>query len=218
VDWAGQDGKTIDETSPLEPRPAQRGHYTRAKLEAEMRVSRAAREAHLPAVILRPGQIFGGKMPLLTAAVARKIGGRWIVLGNGKLRLPLIHLDDVVEAVRQAADSPLVAGQIIQLVHDEQPTQNQVLRQSLGPRGRVWRIPRGLVFCLGGLSEIALGLLHRPSPLSRYRLHSALSRLQFHSAQQSLLPGWRCRVDTLASPATPAPSPRASAPALQTAG
>jgi len=118
VDWAGQDGKTIDETSPLEPRPAQRGHYTRAKLEAEMRVSRAAREAHLPAVILRPGQIFGGKMPLLTAAVARKIGGRWIVLGNGKLRLPLIHLDDVVEAVRQAADSPLVAGQIIQLVHD----------------------------------------------------------------------------------------------------
>jgi len=218
VDWAGQDGKIIDENSPLEPHPAERGHYTRAKLAAEMRVSRAAREAHLPAVILRPGQIVGGKMPLLTAAVARKIGGRWIVLGDGQLRLPLIHLDDVVEAVRQAADSPLCAGQIIQFVHERQPTQNQVLRRCLGPRDPVWRVPRGLVFCLGGLSEILLGLLNRPSPLSRYRLHSALSRLHFHSVQESLLPGWRCRVDALASPAAAARTPRAPARALQPAG
>jgi 2-alkyl-3-oxoalkanoate reductase len=198
VDWAGLDGKIVNESSPLEPRSQDRGHYTRAKLEAENLVTKAAGETNFPAIILRPGQIFGGKLPLLTPAVARKMGKRWLILGNGKLRLPLIHVSDVVEAAVQAADSPHKSGQIIQLVHDRQPTQNEVLAHSAGPKPKVLRLPRWLVFSLGGLSEIMLGILKRPSPLSRYRLHSALSHLEFRSEQSNILPNWKCQVDALA--------------------
>jgi 2-alkyl-3-oxoalkanoate reductase len=198
IDWAGQDGKTVDENSPLEPRAKERGNYTRAKLEAEQRVSRAARELGLPVVILRPGMIYGPKNPVLSGAVARKLGKRWLVLGNGKIRLPLIHIDDVVEAVMQASESPLRSGEIIQLVADRQPTQNEVLRAYAGPRARVIHLPRSIVFMLGGLSEIMLAPLKRPSPLSRYRLHSGLARLQYKSTQAAtLLPQWNCQVDVL---------------------
>jgi nucleoside-diphosphate-sugar epimerase len=217
VDWAGQDGRIIDESSPLEPHPELRGSYTQAKLEAERRVSRAARELGLPAVILRPGQIFGPTMPVLTGAVARKMGGRWIVLGDGNLRLPLIHVDDVVDAIVQAAAADIRSGEIIQLVHDRQPTQNEVLRHSLGPDAHVWRVARSVVFALGGLSEAMLGLVKRQSPLSRYRLRSALSRLKFRSLAAGLLPHWHCRVDVLPeqttdeSPEPPTPDPASAA-------
>jgi predicted dehydrogenase/nucleoside-diphosphate-sugar epimerase len=212
VDWAGQDGKTMDESSPLEPHAQLRGSYTQAKLEAERRVSRAARELGLPCVLLRPGQIFGPNMPILTGAVARKIGNRWIVLGDGTLRLPLIHVDDVVDAVSQAAAADIRSGEIIQLVHDRQPTQNEVLTHYLGSDARVWRIARSVVFALGGFSEAALGLLKRQSPLSRYRLRSALSRLKFESLSAGLLPNWRCRTDVLADPSPNAPAISQSQP------
>ena len=94
VDWAGslRDGP-VSEDTPLEPRAEERGAYTRAKLEAEQLVTAAA-AAGLPCVILRPGQIFGGGIPLVNGAVARRAGGRWLVLGDGELQLPLVYIDD----------------------------------------------------------------------------------------------------------------------------
>ena len=42
VDWAGSSGGApVSEATPLEPRPEERGAYTRAKLEAERLVSDA---------------------------------------------------------------------------------------------------------------------------------------------------------------------------------
>jgi nucleoside-diphosphate-sugar epimerase len=195
VDWAGGDRTTVplDEAAPLEPRAEERGNYTRAKLAAEQLVSQAVRDG-LPAVILRPGQIFGGKLPLLTAAVARRLGKRWLILGRGDVRLPLVHIDDVVDAVILAADGPLRGGEIIQLIDDWTPTQTEVLQLAAGDSARVIRLPRSLVMTLGWFSQVILGLLKRPSPLAPYRLKSALSRRSFRSKYAGSLLGWRPRV------------------------
>lgn len=195
-DWAGCDGGVLSEGSPLEPRPEDRGHYTRAKLEAERLVSAAAAEHGLPVVILRPGQIFGGRMPLLTPAVARRVGSRWLVLGDGTLRLPLVHLDDVVDAVVGALDGTLSKGEVIQLVDPCSMTQNEVLAAA-APGARVMHFPRWLLFALGRLSEPLLALLRRKSPVSAYRLKSALARLEFVSPRASQLLGWRPRVGVI---------------------
>ncbi len=193
ADWAGQDGGVLSEGSRLEPRPEDRGHYTRAKLAAERIVSEAAREHGLPAVILRPGQIFGGRMPLLTPAVARRVGARWLVLGDGTLRLPLVYLDDVVDAVVEALDGPLAGGEIIQLVDPCTPSQNEVLAAAASG-AKVVRVPRWLLFAAGSLSEPLLALLKRKSPVSAYRLKSALARLEFESPRARELLGWQPRV------------------------
>src|SRR5204863_7928682 len=86
-------GEPISEATPLEPRAEERGAYTRAKLQAEMLIRDYASQGG-PVVILRPGQIFGDGMPVLTPAVARQFSERWLVLGDGEQSLPLIHVDD----------------------------------------------------------------------------------------------------------------------------
>ncbi len=194
IDWAGTAarGGTVDERAALEPRPGERGAYTRAKLEAEQLVVGAA-AAGLPAVILRPGQIFGGGIQLLNGAVARRAGGRWLVLGDGKLELPLIYIDDVVDAIVAAVDRTLIKGEIIQLIDSTVLTQHDVLELAGGGAPAI-RVPRALVFGLGKLSELPMGALGRSSPVALYRLQSALARLRWGAGKAELLLGWRPRV------------------------
>ncbi|HEX2974186.1 MAG TPA: NAD-dependent epimerase/dehydratase family protein, partial [Tepidisphaeraceae bacterium] len=191
LDWAcGPQDSILSEASELEPRAEDRGHYTRAKLAAERLVVQYHQEHNLPVVILRPGQIFGGRIPLLTPAVARRFGKRWIVLGSGDICLPLIHLDDVVSAIVLALQSDLRDAQIIQLIANDPPTQDQVLQLTLGSQAKIIHVPRPLVFLAGACSEVMLKLLGRKSPLSCYRLSSALSRHRFQSVASHMLPAW----------------------------
>ncbi|HEY6005019.1 MAG TPA: NAD-dependent epimerase/dehydratase family protein [Anaeromyxobacter sp.] len=193
-DWAGGDRGVLSESSPYEPRPLERGHYTRAKLEAEKIVRAAVADHALPAVILRPGQIFGGRLPLLTPAVARRVGARWLVLGDGRLRLPLVYIDDVVDAIVAALRGPLENGEVIQLVDPHALTQNEALAVALPGGAKVLRLPRALVFATGRLSEPILAALGRKSPVSAYRLKSALARVGFVSENARELLGWQPRV------------------------
>lgn len=194
IQWAGAEPYApVDETTPLEPRAEERGAYTRAKLDAEKLVAAAAADG-LPAVIVRPGQIFGGRIPLMTAAVARRAAGRYLVLGDGELPLPLVYVDDVVDALVLAARSDLRRGEIIQIIDPQPWTQNQVLSEMVGPSAKILRLPRALVFALGRASELALGAVKKPSPLSRYRLQSALALRRFESTNADKLLGWKPRV------------------------
>ncbi len=193
VDWAGMSDKgAVDEAATLEPRAEERGAYTRGKLEAEKLVAYAATQG-LPCVILRPGQIFGGGIPLITAAVARNAAGRWVVLGDGTLQLPLVYIDDVVDAIVLAVDKKLVGGEVIQIIDPHPMTQDDVLGIAGGNRP-VMRVPRPLVFALGKLSELPLGAIGKPSPIGVYRLRSALARLRYESSRAQSLLGWEPRV------------------------
>jgi predicted dehydrogenase/nucleoside-diphosphate-sugar epimerase len=193
IDWAGSAGNgPVSEAAQLEPRPDERGAYTRAKLEAEQLVAAAA-EHGLPAVILRPGQIFGGGIPLINGAVARSAGGRWLVLGDGKLELPLVYIDDVVDAIMAAVTKRLARGEVIQIIDPEHLTQEDVLGLAGGEKA-ILRVPRPFVFALGKLSEYPLGALGRQSPVAVYRLRSALARLHYESDRAVKMLDWQPRV------------------------
>jgi 2-alkyl-3-oxoalkanoate reductase len=195
VDWAGApDNAPITESSSFEPKPEARGAYTQMKKEAEIVVREAVAKRGLPAVLLRPGQIFGGKLPLLGAAVARRLAGRFVVLGDGELRLPLVHMEDVADGVMACLDRNLRGGEIIQLVDTDLPTQNEILARAAGPGAKVVRIPRRIVFGLGKVSEIMLSPLGRQSPLNVYRLRSALARRTYRSDFAGSLIDWKPRV------------------------
>lgn len=193
VDWAGSSGKgPVTERTPLEPRAEERGAYTRAKLEAENRV-RTAVEQGLACVILRPGQIFGGGIPLVNGAVARRAAGRWIVLGDGELELPLVYIDDVVDAVIAASEQRHARGEVLQIIDHEHLSQQDVLDMT-GEGNKIVHLPRSVVFALGKLSELPLRALGRQSPIALYRLKSALAHLHYESDRAERLLGWRPRV------------------------
>ena len=195
VDWAANGGSdAISESSPLEPLAHLRGAYTRAKLEAEQVVRRAVAERGLRAVVLRPGQIVGGSLPLLNDSVARTLFGRHVVLGDGEIQPPLVCMDDVVDGIYSAMERMLVDGEVVQLVDDELPTQNDILCAIAENGSRPVRIPRSVVFAAASLSELAFWPLRRTSPLSRYRLRSALARRSYRSQHADRLLAWRPRV------------------------
>jgi len=77
------------------------------------------------------------------------------VLGDGKLELPLVYIDDVVDAILLAAKSPLHKGEVIQIIDPEHLTQEDVLGLAGGNKARAAR---------------RLGL-------SRYSLYRVLKRL-----------------------------------------
>jgi nucleoside-diphosphate-sugar epimerase len=124
---------------------------------------------------------------------ARDAGGRWLVLGDGKLELPLVYIDDVVDAIEHAIDKRLDGGEVIQIIDPEVLTQRQVLDLAGGKKPIV-RVPRPVVFALGKLSELPLGALGRQSPVAVYRLRSALARLHYESDRARALLGWQPRV------------------------
>ena len=193
IDWAGSAGNgPVSEAANLEPRPDERGAYTRAKLEAEQLVAAAAAQG-LPVVILRPGQIFGGGIPLINGAIARNAGGRWLVLGDGKLELPLVYIDDVVDAIMASVAKRLIHGEVIQIIDPEHLTQEDVLGLA-GSARTILRVPRLLVFALGKFSEFPLGALGRPSPVAVYRLRSAMARLHYESDRALKMLDWQPRV------------------------
>lgn len=191
VDWAGSvGGPPVDEAARYEPRPEARGYYTRAKLEAERLVKAAAETGDQHVVILRPGQICGTGFPLLTGAIRRRLGPVNLVLGDGGLRLPLVYIEDVVEAVERALEADIGSGAVFHLVDPGRYTQNDIL-DICSPEGATIRLPRMAVFGLGWMSEKTLGLVGRRSPFSVYRLKSALARLDFESDAASQQLGWR---------------------------
>ena len=112
-------------------------------------------------------------------------------MGDGELPLPLVYLDDVVDALILAAKSNVHRGEVIQIVDTASWTQNQVLTEIYGASARIIRVPRAVVFAMGRASELALKLLGKKSPLSSYRLRSALALRRFESVNADRLLGWR---------------------------
>ncbi len=194
MDHAGhEDGKPVTEDSPLEPQPMNRGTYTRTKLEAENMVRDAMANRGLPAVVIRPGQIFGPGAEKVTPNGVINIAGVWIVAGSGKLRLPLVYRDDVVDALLLAAGSDKAVGHVVNIVDPAPITQNEYLerqRTALG-RTRIWKVPTALLIAAGAGFELLGKALKRSPPLSRYKIRSLKPLSPFDVTAAETLLGWK---------------------------
>ena len=130
--------------------------------------SPAAREAcasrGLPAVIVRPGQIVGPGSERVTPNGTVAIAGRWFAIGPAQQVLPLVYLDDVVDALILAARLPEANGQLFNVVDPEQVDQGEYLarcRQRVGPSLKVVRVPTGMFMLLAHGVELLGKVLKR---------------------------------------------------------
>jgi predicted dehydrogenase/nucleoside-diphosphate-sugar epimerase len=196
IDWAGHPSdRPVTEAAPLEPAPDARGDYTRGKLAAERIVSAAAAEHGLPAIILRPGQIWSETSRLLTPAVGIRIGRVFVIVGDRNSRIPFVHVDDVVRGLRLAEPGQSWTGEIVQLVDDDLMTREELVRayaRAREPGLRVIHVPLSLA-CLAVWLPAALfrAVLRRPPPVSAYRLRSAFATLRFDRQKALHILGWR---------------------------
>jgi nucleoside-diphosphate-sugar epimerase/predicted dehydrogenase len=185
-------GNVVDECAPLEPFPEKRGSYTRAKLLAERSVSDAWCRRGLRAVIVRPGQIVGPGCESASPYGTTALAGRWIGIGRGRLKLPLVHVDDVVEGLLAAAARPDVCGSIFHLVDPTPVTQRDYIarcQRETPSAPRVNYLPRLLFLALGTVLDIAAKLLGRNLPLTSYRVRS-INELTFDCSAAQRQLGW----------------------------
>ena len=190
-------GDVITESWPIEPSPAKRGAYTQAKTAAEKIVLDAVRDRQLRVVLLRPGRVFGPGMTLLTPEVARKIGNLFVVLGDGTRELPLVYVEDVVDAIVLAAETSHFDGRVFHIVDRTRITQNQVVHDYISKnakKAKVIHLPVAIVYIVALGVGLLAKVLKRPAPLSIYRVKSALARMKFDCSGAENDLGWRPRV------------------------
>ena len=185
-----QSGVTIDESWPLEPRADLRGHYTQTKLEAERLVVNAISNHDLPVVILRPAEVVDRTGMLISAGITRQIGKRRFIFGNGEIVLPLVHVDDVVDAIISAKWSGLRDGSIIHLVEPIGLTQNAMLKRF---DEKAYHVPKWVLYPTAAGISLLYSIVGRTPAISRYRLRSALTVREFDCSRAAQLLGWSPR-------------------------
>ncbi len=106
-----------DETIP--PNPQGLDGYTTTKAESEILVRDHMARSGLPAVIFRPGSMYGpGDRHFLPKLIERFNAGKMKIIGDGKAVLANTYFDNFVDAIFLALERPAVVGETFN-VRDE---------------------------------------------------------------------------------------------------
>ena len=196
LDHAGhRPGVPVNESAPYEPYPEKRGLYTQTKLEAERMVLEAAAARRVHAVLLRPGQIYGPGAEKVPPSGTIAIAGRWLVVGSGNHHVPLVYIDNVVDALMLAGSGDLPNGSVFQLVDPQGLTQRAYVNYaSRSGRIRASYVPPWLLKVAGFGVELLGKALKRPVPLTPYRVSSITPLWPCDCTAAHTVLGWRPRV------------------------
>jgi dihydroflavonol-4-reductase len=146
--------------------------YQRSKLEAEM-AARAAIASGQPISIFRPGAIYGeGDLRFLKLfrAIHKR---RFIMIGSGRTRLHLVHVDDMVQGIALCGSRPEALGQTFLIAGPQAPTLNEIADTAADimnvPRPRL-HIPVWPVYAAGWACEMLCVPFGIEPPLHRRRV------------------------------------------------
>lgn len=198
-----KEGEVVTEESPLERFPEQRGAYSHAKFRAEQLVTGAMEDGHAPIVCLRPGTIYGPGGDLYTPMLGLSLGNKiYAVIGDRNFILPLVYIDNMVEAILVAMTSPLSTGRIYNVIDPEKVTKQQYMEglvQRLYPDSRTVYIPLGLLKALVFFQEKLCRVLGRQPVLTLYRLHSSQKPVIYNALKIARDLAWQPPVSAAAA-------------------
>jgi len=189
-----KDGQIIDENGPLERYPERRGIYSWSKIEAEKLVRDCMEKGTVPIVCLRPGTIYGpgGQLftPMIGFSSTTKLS---FIIGNGELILPLVYIDNLVDAIVKTLPSIEPIGNIYNVVDLDNPTKKEYvesLLRRLHPRASFIYIPYAVFWLIVFCQEIFTKLLRYNCSLTRYRLASSQKNIRYDSDRLVKKFGW----------------------------
>jgi nucleoside-diphosphate-sugar epimerase len=121
-------GALLDESCEVEDPAYGRGDaYGYAKIKQDQLVLRYAEIHGVPAVIVRPGVVYGPGKRFITGRVGIDTFGIFLHMGRS-ITLPLSYIDNCADAILLAGCTPGVDGEIFNIVDDELPTSKEFLR------------------------------------------------------------------------------------------
>ncbi len=182
---AMRDGIEVSEDFPIEQTTSGRGYYALAKTQAERIAQEYLSHPNIRLTILRPGVIYGPRAKNPLAGVAMPFKGKfWIMFGKGDKPLPLVYLDDVIEALVRVMSDDRSIGKIYNLVHPEQPTQNEcffLYRRFSGDRRPLLRIPLHRLIGVLSVADRVLRRARRRDSELAYMARRLVSRVRYRA-------------------------------------
>src|SRR5688572_344553 len=118
-----QGGVPVSPDDALDPFPELRDDYAWSKIGAEGWVALQRRAGAFDAVTLRLGIVYGCGRDFVARVWRRLAGPVAVIAGSRRMLLPLVHVDDVAEAVWRVAEARRVASPVLHVVGPETPTQ-----------------------------------------------------------------------------------------------
>jgi nucleoside-diphosphate-sugar epimerase len=162
--------RPAEESLPLAPFP---DPYPVTKAEGETVVRRMIEDHGLPAVIIRPDQIFGPGDRMHFARVADRLAeGRAIIVGAGDNCLPLVFISDIVNGLLLALEHPGAVGQTYNITNDRPLTQREFLEAialEVGAAPPCVHVPYRILYAAGWAAERVVGVSRsgRRPPVTR---------------------------------------------------
>lgn len=188
---------SIDEQTPLDDRLYHRDGYAIAKTWQERIVRRWADEHRGRLTVIRPGYIWGEKLPLV-AGVGLDTG-RWLIVNGPFRRLPLTHVLNCADSFAAATEDEAAVGKTFNLVDSDAIRAwrfaGDYLRRS-GRRATRLAVPYHLGLVAAHLAElVSWTLFGRGGKLPgvlmpiRYRARFKSARFPTHQIRETI--GWQ---------------------------
>jgi nucleoside-diphosphate-sugar epimerase len=191
-------GAVVDENAPLESEPRIRNDYARSKCEAEEVVRRYLRASEMTVTIVRPGAVYGPQgaphIPTTIRVVADRVA---FAIGGGQRPIPLVYVDDLVDALLRMPGSAVAAGKIYNVAADTPVSERVYALKYLKTQGRrvvLVPLPRMPFLWAASLYDWALRLSRRKKDSAVLRsLRRVTNPVCFSAAAVANDLGWRAR-------------------------
>jgi nucleoside-diphosphate-sugar epimerase len=164
----GQVGPATED-APLQPGDI----YQQTKLEGEQMALSTAERVGMPLTVVRPGPIYGPGDRRLLKIIGGVARGRFMLVGDGSPRFQMVYVEDLIEGIRLAGETPGAVGRTYILTGDEAPTLNELVTQIAevahvtAPR---WHVPLWPVWLAGALCEAICVPFRVEPPIFRRRV------------------------------------------------
>ncbi|MDA8387051.1 MAG: NAD-dependent epimerase/dehydratase family protein [Nitrospiraceae bacterium] len=188
-------GGLVDEDFPDEANPEKRGFYSNAKLMAERAVREFQEVNPSPVItVLRPGLVYGpGKN--LVRDVGVRAGRFMFVFGMGRKLLPLVYVDNLVDAMVLAGDSG--KSGIFNVIDDGAVTERDFLkayRRESGERFITVFIPAWVLSAAFWFLDRTMPLVPGRKAHLLYKFRSVNTRVRHGAERLKSAFGWEPRV------------------------
>ena len=184
-------GHPVTEEDPLAPLDEP---YSRTKADGDLLVQRMIAQEHLPAVIVRPGTLFGPGDRLNFGRILERVrSGKAVIVGSGRNAIPMVYVTDMVQGLLLALDREQAEGQVYNIGNDQPLTQGEFLAAiaaDLGVAPPRLHVPYAALYTVASAAErIATSSGNRiPPVITRHgvKLYGANSHLSICKARGEL--------------------------------
>jgi nucleoside-diphosphate-sugar epimerase len=174
--------------------------YTQTKAEADVLLNHHVQEDSFPAVIVRPGFIYGeGSRHAFARIVDKVTNGKMKIIGRGDRVLNNTNVHNLVDAIMLAIEKPDIVGEAFNIRDERLVTREEFIYTVCDYLGKPHpgRVPEWLARVAVGPIELVARLRGKTEPplLTRGTIKFMTLNLDFSIAKAKRVLGYRPRVD-----------------------